>query len=397
MGFGGATGYGGRRARRRERRSAARTTTRTASAEARSPTRSIGSGCTRASSRRSRPRPVDARRGRSWTTTLVAGAAGAILTLAVLGGGRRDRRLVEQRPARPPSPPACRSSTAQALAVAVAHSVVAVSARDDDGTRRGSGVCVRAFGRDPHERPPGRERDDGRTSRPPTAPCTRRASSGATPRPTSCCSRSTADTSGRSSPAAAKLGVPCTPRPTRRGRATRLGRGRAESGRHVAVDEQRLVASIDSLVAIDDGPTTSGLLETAAASSPASSGGALVDRAGDVTGIVLAPRRRRRAGHLRRADRDRVGDRRRSPRRTATRRTARSGINGVNSPAGPTVTEVVAGGPAERRRRAGRRRRRIGRRATRSTRSTTSWRSCATTGRASRSSWGCGGARRRSA
>ena len=57
--------------------------------------------------------------------------------------------------------------------------------------------------------------------------------------------------------------------------------------------------------------------------------------------------RRRRAGHLRRADRDRVG---RSPTisaSTATPRTARSGVNGVNSPAGPRITEVVAGSAAE--------------------------------------------------
>src|SRR3954451_19192525 len=85
-----------------------------------------------------RPKPM-------WTTTLMAGAAGAILTVVVLGavgalGGSSDNN---QRTAVPTSVPIV---TAQALAIAVAHSVVAVSARGDEGIRRGTGVCVHRSG-----------------------------------------------------------------------------------------------------------------------------------------------------------------------------------------------------------------------------------------------------------
>ena len=107
-----------------------------------------------------------------------------------------------------------------------------------------------------------------------------------------------------------------------------------------------VLASTDSLVSIGTGPTTSGLLETGAASSSASSGGALVDAAGNVTGIVLSP----------------VGDSRMTyavPIETALSiaddlrlhgyaRHGALGINGIDAPAGPTVTGVVVGGPADR-------------------------------------------------
>jgi S1-C subfamily serine protease len=106
-----------------------------------------------------------------------------------------------------------------------------------------------------------------------------------------------------------------------------------------------VVASTDSLVSLGSGPTTSGLLETAAASGPASSGGALVDADGNVTGIVLSP----------------VGDSRMTYavpigtalaiaadlRQLGYARHGALGINGTDAPAGPTVTAVVTGGPAQ--------------------------------------------------
>src|SRR5262249_60499611 len=93
------------------------------------------------------------------------------------------------------------------------------------------------------------------------------------------------------------------------------------------------------------GPTTSGLLETAAASSIASSGGALVDRTGKVTGIVLAPISGSRMTYA-------------VPIATAltVARDLRAqgwtahgalGIGGINAPGGPTVTSMVTDGPAE--------------------------------------------------
>jgi S1-C subfamily serine protease len=107
-----------------------------------------------------------------------------------------------------------------------------------------------------------------------------------------------------------------------------------------------LVASTDSLVAVASGPTTSGLVETAAASTSGSTGGALVDHSGNVTGIVLSP----------------VGDDRMTyavPISTALSVAAdlrthgyaihgALGINGVNNSDGPTVSSVIANGPAAR-------------------------------------------------
>jgi S1-C subfamily serine protease len=107
-----------------------------------------------------------------------------------------------------------------------------------------------------------------------------------------------------------------------------------------------LVASIDSKVAISNGPTTSGLLETAAASGAASSGGALVDRSGTVTGIVLSPIGNDRVTYavpigtaLSVAD---------DLRKQGYTTHGALGINGINAPAGPTVTSMTTGGPAER-------------------------------------------------
>jgi S1-C subfamily serine protease len=50
-----------------------------------------------------------------------------------------------------------------------------------------------------------------------------------------------------------------------------------------------IVTSDNALIAQDAGPMTSGLLETDAASNDAATGGALVDGAGGVTGVVIGP------------------------------------------------------------------------------------------------------------
>ncbi len=280
-----------------------------------------------------------------WTTTLVAGAAGAILTLAALGaigalGGSSDH--AGDSNAVPTSTPI---ATAKAVAVAVAHSVVAVSAHDRNRTRRGSGVCMQrpgeiltsarlvgnatkidvttADGVVHHARVIGRDATtdlallgfDITTTSAKTAPLT------------SAIPASFASTAPEAGDTAWVVGAP---RP----------------GDSSPWMSSGLVASTDSLVTFASGPTTSGLLETAAASSPASSGGALVDRAGDITGIVLAP----------------VGGDRMTyavPISTAlsiatSLRTlgyaphGTLGINGIDASDGPTVTQVFAEGPADR-------------------------------------------------
>jgi S1-C subfamily serine protease len=284
-----------------------------------------------------------------WTTTLLAGAAGAVLTLIVLGamgaiGGSSDNTTARAVPTSVPI------MTTQALAVAVAHSIVAVSAHDGDGTkRRGSGVCVRVTGEILTS-----DRLVGAADK-----VTVTTADGVV-HPARVVGRDTSTdllllslasdaprgtNPGASKQAANSLGVPAT--------ASLVGPNAGDTvwvvGAPTPGDtspwvSSGLLASTDSLVADSDGPITSGLLETAAASNKSSSGGALVDRAGNVTGIILAP----------------VGDNRMTyavPIATALSVAhdfrARGftthgalGINGVNGPDGPTVTLAIKGGPA---------------------------------------------------
>ena len=88
-----------------------------------------------------------------WSATLVAGAAGAILTLGVLsavGAIGRSSDGSGDHNAVPTSAPIVSAPlvsapivSASAVAIGVGRSVVAVSVHDKSGTRRGSGVCVR--------------------------------------------------------------------------------------------------------------------------------------------------------------------------------------------------------------------------------------------------------------
>jgi putative serine protease PepD len=279
-----------------------------------------------------------------WTTTLLAGAAGAILTLVVLGAMGAIGGSSDGNPARavPTSVPIM---TTQALAVAVAHSVVAVSALDEDGTkRRGSGVCIRQSGEIlTSDRLIGAADQVTVTTADGTVHKARVVGRDAT---TDLVLLSLTSADG-STPVANSLGVPA-PAASRGPKAgdTAWVVGAPPPGDAAPWVSSGLVASTDSLVAVADGPITSGLLETAAASSRASSGGALVDRSGDVTGIILAP----------------VGDNRMTyavPIATALSvandfRTrgftthGALGVNGINGHDGPTITAVVAGGPAAR-------------------------------------------------
>jgi S1-C subfamily serine protease len=280
-----------------------------------------------------------------WTTTLLAGAAGAILTLVVLGAVGAIGNSSDGRPARtvPTSVPIM---TTQALAVAVAHSVVAVSALDEDGTkRRGSGVCIRQSGEIlTSDRLIGAADQVTVTTADGGVHKARIVGRDAT---TDLVLLSLASPNDGSTMVPNALGVPA-PAASRGPKAgdTAWVVGAPTPGDTSPWVSSGLVASTDSLVAVADGPITSGLLETAAASSRASSGGALVDRSGDVTGIILAP----------------VGDNRMTyavPIATAlavandfrahgyTTHGA-LGINGINGHGGPTITAVVAGGPAAR-------------------------------------------------
>jgi putative serine protease PepD len=286
-----------------------------------------------------------------WATTLVAGAAGAILTLAVLGAIGALNRSSDHTADPGVVPTSAPIPSPQAVAIAVAHSVVAVSAHAPDGTRRGSGVCVRQSGEiltsdrlvgdatkvdvttsDGVVHP---ARILGRDSTTDLVLLSVATGSGPAPgtqtQPALTVAKAVPAPFSSSTPQAGDtvwiVGAP----------------GPGDSSPWMS---SGLVSSTDGLVAVSSGPTTSGLLETAAASSSASSGGALVNRAGDVTGIVLAP----------------VGDDRMTyavPIATALAiaNDLRShgyaehgalGINGIDAADGPTVTNVIEGGPAAR-------------------------------------------------
>ncbi len=105
-----------------------------------------------------------------------------------------------------------------------------------------------------------------------------------------------------------------------------------------------LVASTDSMVAVESGPTTSGLLETGARVERGLVGGALVDQAGKVTGIVLAPVSGKRTTYAVPIDTALwvANDLREQGFTTH----GALGIDGANTPDGPMVTSMDPDGPA---------------------------------------------------
>jgi S1-C subfamily serine protease len=273
-----------------------------------------------------------------WTATLVAGAAGAILTLGVLGAvgalGRPSENAVDHQ-AVPTSAPIVSAPivSATAVAIGVGRSVVTVSVHDPSGTRRGSGVCVR--------------RSHGLVANANEVLTSNRliGSSVHVNVTTSDGVIHSARVVGRDATSDLVLlrldsGIPAAASAEREPRTgdTVWVVGASRPGATAPWMTTGVLASTDSLVSIATGPTTS-------ASNSASSGGALVDAAGNVTGIVLSP----------------VGDSRMTyavPIQTAlsiaddlrSRGYARHGalgINGIDAPAGPTVTAVVTGGPAQ--------------------------------------------------
>jgi putative serine protease PepD len=286
---------------------------------------------------RARTRPM-------WTATLVAGAAGAILTLGVLGAVGALDRPAEHIGTGPVVPTSAPMPTDEALALAAAHSVVAVSVHDERGTRRGSGVCVRRSGEIlTSDRLVGNAKKIDVTTSDGQERSARVIGRDATTdlvllRVVSDGSKVNAMTASFGTEARIAATAPKT------GDSVFVV-GAPSPGDSEPWLSNGLVASTDSLVAVDRGPTTSGLLETAAASSTASSGGALVDRDGKVTGIVLAPISGSRmtyavpiaialtvANDLRAHGYTKHGA---------------LGIDGINAPDGPTVTSMDTEGPAD--------------------------------------------------
>jgi S1-C subfamily serine protease len=219
----------------------------------------------------SRHRPV------TWIAPLLAGAAGALLTVAVLAvTGSFDRSSPTPGSTLLATDQPSRVTTAAETLVRLGPSVVAVYARDSQGSRRGSGVCVRhgtqlltsmrvvgsatsvevvtADGRRHTAHVVGRDRVtdlvllDLRDGNLPAA-----------------------DLADHAPATGASVWVVGAPAP----------------GAKSPWMSDGMASSNDALVVSDVGPTASGLLETNAASNTAVMGGALVNSSGSVAGIVV--------------------------------------------------------------------------------------------------------------
>ena len=341
------------------------TTTIPTSAGPRSPTRSTGSGCTRASSRQlaaatSAPRPQ------------------AALDHARCGRrGRRDpdpRRAGRGRCARPVRPEQTSDPNVVPTSTPIATAARRGRRRGRLGRRRQRARQARHAtrlgslrppdGRDPHQRPARRQTRRRSTSPPPTASCTRPASSAATRPPTSCCS--TLRPAGAQRRAPTRRAWPdATSRAGRTvrlasapGRGHRVGRRRTEPRRLLTVDEQRARR-------VDRQPRRR--RERADHEWPARDRGRVELRLHGRCARRPLRRRdrhrplagRRRSDDLRGADLDRDVDRERpSDTRLRDARRPRASTASTRS-AGPTVTSVIAGGPAAVAGRARRRHHRI--------------------------------------
>jgi S1-C subfamily serine protease len=216
-------------------------------------------------------------RSRTWLTPLLAGAAGALLTvgaLAVAGAFERSSTGIGSSAT---TDGATRAATVVDTLARVSPSVVAVVARDSKGTRRGSGVCVRH----------GRQ----------LLTSTRVVGAAQSVQVVTADGHShNARVAGRDQVTNLVLldledgaDVP----------AAQLADRKPDTGTSVWLLGARspgssdpwmsggMASSNNAMVASDLGPTTDGLLETDAASSSGAVGGALVDGNGSVAGIVL--------------------------------------------------------------------------------------------------------------
>jgi putative serine protease PepD len=272
----------------------------------------------------------------TWLVAVVAGAAGAILTVVALAasGSFDDSSSNVSGP-----PLANRPETRQAIAADIAQdvgeSVVTVIAHSSQGVRRGSGVCVRHEGdiltsarligdakRVDIVTSEGRTQSAEVTGRDPTTDLALLSTE-----------------SGESDVSAAQLGE------------EELGHGSSvwivaapAIGSSTPWMSGGMVATTDALVASPGGPMTDGLLETDAAANGGASGGALVDVGGSVVGIVLSPVENARTTYVVPiAMAIAVAD---GIRKNGVASHGSLGVEGVDAPSGPTLTSVHPTGAA---------------------------------------------------
>jgi putative serine protease PepD len=221
--------------------------------------------------------PARARSMPSWALSMLAGAAGALVTVAVLGAaGAFDRSSPSSGRATVPSSGSARPVTAADVASDVGRSIVGIVVHSGQDVRRGSGVVVRHDG---DILTSARLLGDAKSVSIVTA-------DGTTQR---------ARVVGRDTTTDLAVLTANAELPAAQLATTSVGPGSSvwvvgapASGSSTPWMSTGLLSSADALVASASGPTTSGLLETDAASNGWSSGGALVDRSGDVAGIVLS-------------------------------------------------------------------------------------------------------------
>jgi S1-C subfamily serine protease len=284
----------------------------------------------------------DRSRARPWLTPLLAGAAGALLTIGVLAvAGSFDRSSPATADSAAPigdvtTTRASAATTAADALTRLGPSVVSVLARDAQGTRRGSGVCVRhgtqlltstrvvgaattvevvtADGRSHTARVAGRDRVTDLVLLD-------------MPDATDVPAARLADHAPLTGSSVWLLGAP-----TPGAKSPWMSGG--------------MTSSTDAVVMSDLGPTTAGLLETDAASTTAAVGGALVDTSGSVAGIVL--------GHVNGSATTyavsidvAVGIARQLD-ATGVAQHGTLGVRGLDTPIGPMIVQMASDAPAAR-------------------------------------------------
>jgi putative serine protease PepD len=279
--------------------------------------------------------PKPAAKGASrWFAPALAGVAGALATIVVLAASGALSRASNDTPAASaPATTVATPTNAITNAVALGFSMVAVSARDDSGTRRGTGVCVRHG----------------------SEVLTSAALVGNASRVTIVTSdghRHSARVVGRDRTTdLVLLGINATLQ------AAQLADhspapgspvwivGAPSAGSTAPWMSTGVLSSADAVVTASSGPWTGGLLETDAASGSQASGAALVDASGMVTGIVLG---RVSSGDTTYAVP--IGEATRVSEELHDDGVAQHGtlgFEGINADSGPMVTKVTPGGPAD--------------------------------------------------
>lgn len=273
------------------------------------------------------------RRGRSrrWLVPVgaaLAGAGGTLALLVAFGSVSLDRT------ADTAAADATRVPAPKAIATRLAPSIVAVSVRNADGLRRGSGICIRHEGEilTSARLVAGADRVDVLTVDGMRAQAT---VVGIDP---------TTDL------ALLRIDEPVIAVEIARTRAgvgdPVYAVGADGSGHATPWVSRGIVASTDGLVAIADGPAMAGLIQTDAIVDAAGAGGALVDDDGNVIGVLFAPIANRPGAMALPIDlATQVADRLRTLGRADH---GWLGVSGVDTPEGPWVVAVTDHGPAAR-------------------------------------------------